>query len=80
MVSTWGAGSLRWPLLFCGCLNFMRTTVYIDGFNLYYRALKGSKHKWLDLKKLAEGNSQFTIVKEFRTQSRQPAAGKRRGC
>jgi hypothetical protein len=27
----------------------MRTTVYIDGFNLYYGSLKGSGHKWLDL-------------------------------
>jgi hypothetical protein len=26
-----------------------RTIVYIDGFNLYYRALKGTSHKWLDL-------------------------------
>jgi hypothetical protein len=26
-----------------------RTIVYIDGFNLYYRALKGTAHKWLDL-------------------------------
>jgi len=30
----------------------MRTNVYIDGFNLYYRALKGTPYKWLDLKKL----------------------------
>ncbi len=28
-----------------------RTIVYIDGFNLYYGCLKGSSHKWLDLKK-----------------------------
>lgn len=28
------------------------TYVYIDGFNLYYGSLKGSKYKWLDLKKL----------------------------
>ena len=27
----------------------MRTVVYIDGFNLYYRALKGTRHKWLDI-------------------------------
>ncbi len=27
----------------------MPTTVYIDGFNLYYGALRGSLHKWLDL-------------------------------
>jgi hypothetical protein len=26
-----------------------RTIVYIDGFNLYYRALKRTAHKWLDL-------------------------------
>lgn len=31
-----------------------RTIVYVDGFNLYYRALKGTKYKWLDLYKLAE--------------------------
>lgn len=50
MVSTWGAGSLRRPLLFGACR--MRTSIYIDGFNLYYRALKGSPYKWLDLKRL----------------------------
>lgn len=27
----------------------MRTFVYVDGFNLYYGALKGSSWKWLDL-------------------------------
>lgn len=27
----------------------MRTSVYVDGFNLYYRALKGTPYKWLDL-------------------------------
>ncbi len=27
----------------------MRTTIYVDGFNLYYGALKGSSWKWLDL-------------------------------
>jgi uncharacterized LabA/DUF88 family protein len=26
-----------------------RTVVYIDGFNLYYRALKSTGHKWLNL-------------------------------
>jgi len=30
----------------------MTTHVYIDGFNLYYRALKGTPYKWLDLEKL----------------------------
>lgn len=29
------------------------TNLYIDGFNLYYRALRGTPFKWLDLSKLA---------------------------
>jgi NYN domain len=34
----------------------MRTNVYIDGFNLYYRLLKDNPRlKWLDLKALAKG-------------------------
>ena len=32
----------------------MITNVYIDGFNLYYRALKDTQFRWLDLRKLAE--------------------------
>ncbi|AYO86619.1 MULTISPECIES: NYN domain-containing protein [Methylobacterium] len=31
-----------------------RTIVYIDGFNLYYRALKGTAHKWLDVAALCQ--------------------------
>ncbi len=31
-----------------------KTNVYIDGFNLYYRALKGTPYKWLDLGRLCE--------------------------
>ncbi len=31
----------------------MRTRVYIDGFNLYYGAVKGTSFKWLDLVELA---------------------------
>lgn len=30
----------------------MRTIVYIDGFNLYYGALKGTPHRWLDVSEL----------------------------
>ncbi|NLD36866.1 MAG: NYN domain-containing protein [Desulfatiglans sp.] len=30
----------------------MRTAIYVDGFNLYYRALKGTPYKWLDIKLL----------------------------
>ena len=32
----------------------MRTFVYVDGFNLYYGALKGTPFKWLDLVALFE--------------------------
>jgi hypothetical protein len=31
----------------------VRTCVYIDGFNLYYRALRGTPHRWLDLAAMA---------------------------
>lgn len=30
----------------------IRTYIYIDGYNLYYRAVKSTPFKWLDLKKL----------------------------
>lgn len=32
----------------------MRVFVYVDGFNLYYRALKDSKLKWINLSLLAQ--------------------------
>lgn len=32
----------------------MKTNVYVDGFNLYYRALKDTPFRWLDLRKLSE--------------------------
>lgn len=31
----------------------MRTNVYIDGFNLYYGAVKGTPYRWLDVAKLS---------------------------
>ena len=40
--------------LFACRIPDMRTAVYIDGFNLYYRALRKSRHKWLDLHALCE--------------------------
>ncbi len=33
----------------------MITNIYIDGFNLYYRALKDGPFRWLDLHKLCQG-------------------------
>ena len=38
----------------------MRTFIYIDGFNLYYGAIKGTPYKWLDLKTLFS-----TILKPY---------------
>ena len=32
----------------------LRTCVYVDGFNLYYRALRGTSYKWLNLHLLCE--------------------------
>jgi hypothetical protein len=32
----------------------MRTFVYVDGFNLYYGAVKGTPYKWLNLVELAK--------------------------
>ena len=47
----------------------LRTAVYVDGFNLYYRALKGTQYKWLDLKALAEHclkpKNEITLLKYF---------------
>lgn len=34
----------------------MKTTIYIDGFNLYYGALRYTPYKWLDIVKL------FTLI------------------
>jgi uncharacterized LabA/DUF88 family protein len=32
----------------------LRAYVYVDGFNLYYRGLKGTQHKWLNVALLAQ--------------------------
>lgn len=46
-----------------------RTIVYVDGFNLYYGALKASKAKWLDLQalfnKLLGVHHHITEIKYF---------------
>ena len=50
----------------------MRTCIYIDGFNLYYGAVKGTSHKWLDLKTafamLLQPHHQITAIKYFTAQ------------
>ena len=47
----------------------MRTFVYVDGFNLYYRALRGTQWKWLDLlaviSRLLQPHHRILTVKYF---------------
>lgn len=46
----------------------VKSIVYVDGFNLYYGALKGTKHKWLDIEKLVQfllPKNQVTKIKYF---------------
>ena len=33
--------------------RLIRTNIYVDGLNLYYRALRGTPYRWLDVGKLA---------------------------
>jgi uncharacterized LabA/DUF88 family protein len=33
----------------------IRTNVYVDGFNLYYGAVRNTPYRWLDLQKLSQG-------------------------
>ena len=46
-----------------------KTIVYIDGYNLYYGLLKGTKDKWLDLSKFARkllpDDNEIVAVKYF---------------
>ncbi|MEN0653094.1 MULTISPECIES: NYN domain-containing protein [Hyphobacterium] len=56
----------------------MRVAVYVDGFNLYYRALKGSAHKWLDPVKLARsllGDDDDIVLLRYFTARISPRAG-----
>lgn len=47
----------------------MRTVVYVDGFNLYYRALKNTPYKWLDLfalsKQMVRPENEITCIRYF---------------
>jgi hypothetical protein len=50
-------------------LGRMRTYIYIDGFNFYYGAVKGTPYKWLDFKalfqKLLSPKHQIQALKYF---------------
>lgn len=56
-------------LLFFRGTKGMRVYVYVDGFNLYYRALKGGAHKWVNLAalaaRLAPSGSTIDLVRYF---------------
>jgi hypothetical protein len=43
-----GTGAARLPVL------FLRTIVYVDGFNFYNRTVNHTPYKWLDIKSLCE--------------------------
>jgi len=46
----------------------MRTIVYVDGFNLYYGAVKGTPYKWLDIPKMCSlllPKNEITQIKYF---------------
>jgi len=47
----------------------MKTTIYIDGFNLFYGSLKGTSFKWLDLnllfKNLLAAHHEITSIKYY---------------
>lgn len=45
-----------------------RTIVYVDGFNLYYGAVKGTAHKWLNLEKffaLLRPHDDLQVIRYF---------------
>ena len=47
----------------------MKTYVYVDAFNLYFGSLRGTPHKWLDIKalcsKLLRPDNDVTHIKYF---------------
>ena len=47
-VSTLGRGAPKGAPAFFGAYAKMPTYIYIDGFNFYYGAVRGTPYKWLD--------------------------------
>ena len=56
---------MGWPLI--------RTNLYIDGLNLYYRALRGTPYRWLDVGKLAR----LLLPKHHLNRIRYPSTARR---
>lgn len=50
----WQRGPLQRGLRLFRTVFLARVNVYVDGFNLYYGAVKGTSFRWLDLRKLSE--------------------------
>lgn len=50
----------------------MRTNVYVDGFNLYYGALRGTPYKWLDIRRMCELLLKKHTVAPRRGHARRP--------
>ncbi|MBN8508150.1 MAG: NYN domain-containing protein [Burkholderiales bacterium] len=50
----------------------MRTSIFIDGFNFYYAAVKGTAHKWLDLRQvfatLLQAHHRITAINYYTAQ------------
>ena len=44
----------------------MRTNVYIDGFNFYYRAVKGTPYKWLNVRAMLSAMLPRDSIKRIR--------------
>lgn len=65
----------------------MRTIVYVDGFNLYYGAIKNTPYRWLDLlslfRKVVGRSRQVVAIKYFTARvsgtPRDPAKHQRQG-
>lgn len=62
----------------------MKTFVYVDGYNFYYRSLKNTPHKWLDLSKFCNRllpNNEITRINYYTAratpQPTNPDVGKR---
>lgn len=46
----------------------MKTIIYVDGFNLYYGAVRGTPYKWLDIHKLSQyllPKNKIVMIKYF---------------
>ncbi len=60
----------------------MRTYAYIDGFNLYYRAVRSTEFKWLDLGRLIQNllpNDDIQAIEYFTAHLASNKATKVRG-